>query len=306
MNDLIGKKILHYKILEKSGGGGMGVVYKAKDEKLDREVALKFLPPQLLADEDAERRFMTEAKSASSLDHPNICTIYDINKAEDGQLFIAMAYYEGETLKKKINRGPIPDDVVVNIALQIAAGLERAHKNGIVHRDIKPANIMLTNFGEVKIVDFGLAKSKASAGITKFGSTVGTAAYMSPEQTRGEIVDQKTDIWALGVIIYEMMTGTGAFKGEYEQAIIYSILNDELPKINGIPDELNSIIRKATAKNPDERYTSISEMYSALFVLKGDSDLPDPIQADRSLFQSRLAKLLIENGYGQQRQLLLF
>jgi serine/threonine protein kinase/tetratricopeptide (TPR) repeat protein len=271
MSDLTGRKILHYKILEKSGGGGMGIVYKAKDEKLDRVVALKFLPPQLLADEDAEKRFMTEAKSASSLDHPNICTIYDINKTEDGQLFIAMAYYEGETLKKKINRGSIPADEAINIAVQIAAGLERAHGGGIVHRDIKPANIMITKFGEVKIVDFGLAKSKASAGITKFGSTVGTAAYMSPEQTKGEIVNQKTDIWALGVIIYEMLTGVSAFKGEYEQAIIYSILNDELPDINGIPDELNRVIKKATAKNPDDRYNSISEMYSDLLVLKGDS-----------------------------------
>ncbi len=271
MSDLTGKKILHYKIIEKSGGGGMGVVYKAKDEKLDRVVALKFLPPQLLSDEDAEKRFMTEAKSASSLDHTNICTIYDINKTEDGQLFIAMAYYEGETLKKKINRGSLPVEEAINFAVQIAAGLERAHSGGIIHRDIKPANIMITNFGEVKIVDFGLAKSKTSAGITKFGSTVGTAAYMSPEQTRGEVIDQKTDIWALGVIIYEMITGTSAFKGEYEQAIIYSILNDELPDINGIPDELNRVIKKATAKNPDDRYNSISEMYSDLLVLKGDS-----------------------------------
>lgn len=271
MSDLTGKKILHYRILQKSGGGGMGIVYKAKDEKLDRIVALKFLPPQLLADEDAEKRFMTEAKSASSLDHPNICTIYDINKTEDGQLFIAMAYYEGETLKKKINRGSIPVDEAIIIAVQIAAGLERAHGSGIIHRDIKPANIMITNFGEAKIVDFGLAKSKASAGVTKFGSTVGTAAYMSPEQTRGEVVDQKTDIWALGVIIYEMITGTSAFKGEYEQAIVYSILNDELPDIKGIPDELNRVIKKATAKSPGERYSSISEMYSDLLVLKGDS-----------------------------------
>ena len=271
MSDLTGKKIFQYTILEKSGGGGMGVVYKARDEKLDRVVALKFLPPHLLADDEAENRFMTEAKSASSLDHPNICTIYDINKTEDGQLFIAMAFYEGETLKRKINRGPIPADDAINIALQIAAGLERAHRGGIVHRDIKPANIMITKYGDVKIVDFGLAKSKASAGITKFGSTVGTAAYMSPEQTRGNTVDQRTDIWALGIIIYEMITGQSPFKGEYEQAIIYSILNDELPEIKGVPEEVNKIIRKSTAKDPAERYSRVSELYADLGALKGDS-----------------------------------
>ena len=163
MSDLTGKKINQYNIIEKTGGGGMGVVYKAKDEKLDRIVALKFLPPHLLADEEAEKRFMSEAKSASSLDHPNICTIYDINKTEDGQLFIAMAFYEGETLKRKINRGALEFDEAISIALQISGGLERAHKSGIIHRDVKPANIMITKFGEAKIVDFGLAKSKASA-----------------------------------------------------------------------------------------------------------------------------------------------
>ncbi len=247
------------------------MVYKAKDEKLDRIVALKFLPPHLLADEEAEQRLMVEAKAASSLDHPNICTVYDINKTDDGQLFIVMTFYDGETLKQKINRGILAPDVVVNIAVQAAAGLERAHKGGIVHRDIKPANIMITKYGEVKIVDFGLAKSRASAGVTKFGSTIGTAAYMSPEQTRGEVVDQRTDIWALGIIIYEMLTGASPFKGEYEQAIVYSILNDELPEIKGIPTELNNIIRSSTAKNPADRYSSISEMYFDLLTLKGDS-----------------------------------
>ncbi len=271
MSDLNGKKINQYRILKKSGGGGMGVVYKARDENLDRIVALKFLPPHLLTDEDAEKRFVSEAKSASSLDHPNICTIYDINKTEDGQLFIAMAFYEGETLKKKINGGPLGADEAVNIALQIAAGLERAHEEGIIHRDVKPANIMITKFGGVKIVDFGLAKSKASAGITKFGSTVGTAEYMSPEQSRGETIDQRTDIWALGIIIYEMLTGTSPFKGEYEQAIIYSILYDELPEINGIPKELNQIIKKSTAKDPSDRYSSISQMHADLMMLKHNS-----------------------------------
>jgi len=269
---MIGKTILHYKILEKLGGGGMGVVYKALDEKLDRIVALKFLPEHLLDDSEAEQRFISEAKAASSLDHPNICTIYDIDHTDDNKLFIAMAYYDGETLKKKIGHGKLPIEESINIVTQVADGLNRAHQNGITHRDINPANIMITKYGEVKIVDFGLAKSKASAGLTNFGLTVGTAAYMSPEQTRGESVDGRTDIWALGIILYEMITGVAPFKGEYYQAIIYSILNDELTDIDGIPEELKRIISKATAKNPPERYQNISEMHSDLLLLKGDSE----------------------------------
>ncbi|MCW9064760.1 MAG: serine/threonine protein kinase, partial [Ignavibacteriaceae bacterium] len=261
------RRVLNYKIIEKIGGGGMGVVYKALDEKLDRIIALKFLPEHLLDDSEAEQRFISEAKAASSLDHPNICTIYDIDHTDDNKLFIAMAYYDGETLKKKISRGRLSTDEAVNIASQVADGLNRAHLSGITHRDIKPANIMITQYGEVKIVDFGLAKSKASAGLTNFGSTVGTAAYMSPEQTRGETVDGRTDIWAIGIILYEMVTGVAPFKGEYDQAIIYSILNDELPEIDGIPEELKKILNKATAKNPSERYQNISEMHSDLLLL---------------------------------------
>ena len=261
---MIGKTVSHYKILEKIGGGGMGVVYKAKDEKLDRTVALKFLPPHLLEDKEAEQRFMSEAKSASSLDHPNICTIYEINKTDDGQMFIAMAYYNGETLKKKIKRGNITAENAVDIAAQIASGLMRAHQNRIIHRDIKPANIMITNHNEVKILDFGLAKSKGANDLTKLGSTIGTAAYMSPEQARGENVDHRGDIWALGVILYEMITGKAPFKGEYEQAIIYSILNEDPQKSEGVDERIWNIISKAISKDTSSRYQTINEMYSDL------------------------------------------
>jgi len=179
----------------------MGVVYKAQDTKLDRKVALKFLPSHLHLDKEAEKRFISEAKAASSFDHPNICTIHEIGKTDDDQLFIAMACYEGETLKKKIEKGPIKIEEAIDIVNQVAEGLKRAHKKGIVHRDIKPANIFITNDGIVKILDFGLAKSSREPSITKLGSTVGTVSYMSPEQTKGDNVDHRTDIWSFGFFV---------------------------------------------------------------------------------------------------------
>ncbi len=215
---MIGKTISHYKILEKLGGGGMGVVYKAQDIKLKRTVALKFLPPELTREEEAKERFVHEAQSASALQHNNICTIHDIDDTDDGQMFICMDYYDGETLKKKIERGPLSVEEAIDITTQIARGLERAHEQKIVHRDIKPANLMVTSDGVVKIVDFGLAKLAGKTTVTKTGTTVGTVAYMSPEQARGEAVDHRTDIWALGVVLYEMLTGQLPFKGDYEQA----------------------------------------------------------------------------------------
>ena len=212
------KTVSHYKILEHLGGGGMGIVYKAQDLKLDRDVALKFLPPEFTRDPDAKQRFMQEAKAASSLQHPNICTIHDIDQTEDGQIFIVMDLYEGETLKSKIERGPTSIDEAVEIALQMARGLAKAHEHGIVHRDIKPANVIVTRDGLVKIIDFGLAKLTGRTMLTKIGSTIGTAAYMSPEQARGEDVDQRTDIWSLGVVLYEMLTGRLPFRGDHESA----------------------------------------------------------------------------------------
>lgn len=291
---MIGKIVSHYKILEKLGGGGMGIVYKAQDLKLDRFVALKFLPPHLSQAEEEKKRFIHEAKAASALDHPNICNIYEIDETEDGQMFIAMACYEGESLKDKINRGPMSFDKALDIAIQIAHGLEKAHSKEIIHRDIKPANVLITEEGQVKIVDFGLAKLAGMSMLTKEGTTLGTVAYMSPEQTKGTDMDHRADIWALGVILYEMLTGERPFKGDYEQAVIYSIMNDEpkpIKKVNpNVPIELERIVTKALIKNPEWRYSSVGDM---LKDLKGyqDSLLLAEIKAfDLPKFLRRLRK----------------
>ena len=209
-----GERLSHYEILERLGGGGMGVVYKALDTKLNRHVSLKFLPPELTRDDEARTRFIQEAQAASALDHPNICTIHEIDSTPEGQMFIAMAFYDGVTLKKRIGQGPLPIDEALDIAIQVAQGLVKAHQAGIVHRDIKPANVMLTKDGFVKIVDFGIAKLLGVTGPTQVGSTLGTVAYMSPEQVAGEDVDPRTDVWALGAVLYEMLTGQLPFKGE--------------------------------------------------------------------------------------------
>ncbi|MFB3131410.1 MAG: serine/threonine-protein kinase, partial [Rhodothermales bacterium] len=212
---LIGREVAHYRVTEHLGGGGMGVVYKAEDTRLQRTVALKFLPPFLKDDAQARRRFLQEARAASALDHPNICTVYEIKETEEGRLFIAMAYYEGETLKKKIARGPLPLDTALDLTLQTARGLAHAHARGIVHRDVKPANVMVTQEGLVKVLDFGLAKLAGSAQITRTGTTLGTVAYMPPEQARGEVVDHRADIWSLGAVFYELVAGQRAFPGDY-------------------------------------------------------------------------------------------
>jgi len=261
---VIGKIISHYRVIEKLGGGGMGVVYKAQDTNLDRTVALKFLPPHLLADKEAEQRFISEAKAASSLDHPNICTIYDIGKTDDDQLFIALAYYDGETLKKKIEKGPIKIEDAIDTIIQVAEGLKRAHKKGIAHRDIKPANIFITNEGIVKILDFGLAKTSGEPSITNLGSTVGTVSYMSPEQSKGEEVDHRTDIWSLGVVLYQMLSGSLPFQGDYEQAVIYSILNEQPAFPKDIPLELKVIVQKALKKDQSQRYQNVDDIVDEL------------------------------------------
>ena len=202
---MIGKTISHYEIIEQLGAGGMGVVYKANDTRLKRQVALKLLSSELSHNEDAKNRFMREAQAASALDHPNICNVHEIDQTDDGQLFICMTFYEGDTLKKRLDEGPLPLEDIVTLALQIAHGLARAHKAGIFHRDLKPANIMLTGQGELKIVDFGLAKLSGQQDLTKEGSTIGTMAYMSPEQAKGQTVDHRTDLWSFGIILYELL-----------------------------------------------------------------------------------------------------
>lgn len=265
---MIGKTISHYKIIKKLGGGGMGVVYKAEDMKLRRFVALKFLPLEVTRDEEAKKRFIHEAQAASALDHANICTVHDIDETDDGQLFICLTYYDGETIKKKIADGPLNPDVAQNYTMQIAQGLMRAHKAGIIHRDIKPANVIITEHDEVKIVDFGLAKLAGQTQLTKTGTVMGTVAYMSPEQAQGEIVDHRSDIWALGVVFYEMLTGQLPFKGEYDQAVLYSILAEEPQPVREIspylPEVFEQIINKALAKNPDKRYQTINDMLTDL------------------------------------------
>jgi len=271
---MIGKVVSHYKILEHLGGGGMGVVYKAEDTRLKRTVALKFLPPTLTTDPEAKERFVHEAQAASSLDHPNICNIHEIGETDDGQLFIAMACYDGETLKKNIERGPLKIEEAIDIAIQVAHGLAKAHEHGIIHRDIKPANIMITSDGLGKIVDFGLAKLSGQTMLTKTGSTVGTAAYMSPEQARGETADHRTDIWAIGVVLYEMLTGRHPFAGEYESAVTYRILNEDPEFVSKIrpevPARLDHIIERAIAKDPAQRYQTADELCADLKAVSED------------------------------------
>jgi serine/threonine-protein kinase len=263
-----------YRINEKLGEGGMGIVYKAEDTKLNRSVALKFLSPELTKNEEARGRFIQEAQAASALDHPNICTVHEINETEDDQVFIAMACYEGESLKEKTAKGPLEPEEVFNIAIQVAQGLAKAHKRGIVHRDVKPANVMITSDGIAKILDFGLAKLSGQVRLTRTGTTMGTVAYMSPEQAQGEEIDQRTDIWSLGVMIYEMLTGKLPFRGEHEQSVIYSILNKTpapLRKLRrDIPEDLEKVIQKALAKNPDDRYIKMDDLVNDLIsVSKG-------------------------------------
>jgi len=265
---MIGQTVSHYRIIEKLGAGGMGIVYRAEDIKLGRCVAIKALPQNLVDDNEARTRFVQEAKAASSLDHPNICTIYEIDDTGDGGIFMVMAYYEGRTVKEHLARGPLDIARAVDIATGVVRGLERAHERGIVHRDIKPANIMVAGDGVAKIMDFGIAKLASQATITRAGSSLGTVAYMSPEQASGSAVDHRTDIWSLGVLLYEMLTGHRPFAGEYDQAVIYSILNEtpESPAVlrREIPAGLERIVMRALAKEAGGRFQSAGEMRAAL------------------------------------------
>jgi eukaryotic-like serine/threonine-protein kinase len=264
---MIGSVVSHYRVLELLGSGGMGVVYKAEDTQLKRTVALKFLPPNLTLDSGARERFLHEARAASALEHTNICSVHEVSE-HDGRIFIVMGYYEGETLKSKIERGPLPPDQAVAIACQIAEGLSKAHDAGIIHRDIKPANIIVTMDSVVKILDFGLAKLSTSSLLTKSGTTLGTAAYMSPEQARGEAIDKRSDIWSLGVTLYEMLAGKRPFVSEYEHGLIYMIINDQpAPLEKLLPDESSKLIRivnRALEKKADSRYASAAEMLADL------------------------------------------
>jgi serine/threonine protein kinase/Tol biopolymer transport system component len=260
---MTGHILSHYRILDKLGEGGMGVVYKAEDTRLDRTVALKFLAPHLLESDEHKQRFLREAKAAASLDHPNICMVHEVDEV-DGQTLLAMQFIEGQSLKDKIRERPLPVDEALDIAIGIARGLQAAHRKQIVHRDIKSANILLDAERQVKITDFGLARLADRTQITQTGAILGTPAYLSPEQARGEPADARSDIWSLGVVLYEMLTGRLPFEGERDEAVLLAILNREPEPVTarraGLQMELERIIGKALAKNPAERYQHIADM----------------------------------------------
>ncbi|MBZ5600036.1 MAG: protein kinase [Acidobacteriia bacterium] len=257
-----------YRITGEIGRGGMGVVYKAEDIRLKRTVALKFITSPSAMSWEARERFLHEAQAVSELDHPNICTVHEFDQTEAGQMYIVMAFYGGQSLKNKIKRGPLAVEEAVETTLQVARGLEKAHHRGVIHRDIKPANILITEDGIVKIVDFGLAKLAGATHVTRTGSTMGTVAYMSPEQARGDRVDHRTDLWSLGVVLYEMLTGKLPFKGEHDAALLYSVIHDRPHRLKtvkpDVPPELERIVYRALEKKPESRYSSAEEMLEDL------------------------------------------
>src|SRR3989442_1637043 len=271
---MIGLTISHYKIIRKLGQGIMGIVYQAQDTKLDRFVALKFLPHHLTANETERSRFIQEAKAASALNHPNVCIIHYIEEYEGAQ-FIVMEFVEGVTLREKFRAAPLKPNDALAYAVQIGDALQEAHNKGIVHRDIKADNIMVNSKNQIKVMDFGLAKLKGSLKLTRTSSTVGTLAYMAPEQIQGEEVDGRSDIFSFGVVLFEMLTQHTPFRGEHEAAMMYSIVNEEPEPIDKYrPDlspEYTRIIKRSLEKDPEDRYQSVADMVSELRRLRKET-----------------------------------
>jgi tetratricopeptide (TPR) repeat protein len=283
---MIGRQVSHYRIEEELGRGGMGVVYLALDTRLDRRVALKFLPANLSADSNARTRFVQEAKAASALHHPAICSVHDIGESEDGRTFMVMPFYQGDTVEELLGEGGITVSAAQTMAAQVADGLAAAHNAGIVHRDIKPANLIVTENGRVTILDFGVAKFGIGPDLTKDGSTVGTTSYMSPEQARGEEATEKSDLWSLGVVLFEMLSGQKPFGGGYEAAVAYAIVNqDPLPLSGSLPAGLVDLVTSLLQKNPADRPSSASVVRDLLTGPTG----PPATQKQEPLITPRMA-----------------
>ncbi len=262
---MVGRLIAHYRIEEKLGEGGMGAVYRAVDTKLGRTVALKFIRGEVEISESSRRALMEEAQAASTLDHPNIGTIFGIEDPPEGPRFIVMAYYAGETLARRLKRGPLLITESVSIGLQIASGLAEAHRHSIIHRDIKPSNIVLTGQGLVKIVDFGLARLVRPEASTLSASVAGTVSYMSPEQAQGKVLDPRTDLWSLGAVLYEMVSGRRAFPAESVPATLFAIVHEPpAPLGEGVPSVYRRIVGRAIAKQLQDRYQTAAEMMQDL------------------------------------------
>lgn len=292
---MVGQSVSHYRIVDHLGQGGMGVVYRAEDTRLKRPVALKFFPSDLADDPEAVTRFEREARAASALDHPNICTVYEVDETDEGRTFIAMACYDGTTLKSRIEDGPLSLAEIVRIGTQIADGLAEAHRKDIVHRDLKPANVMITPDGVVKILDFGLALLAGESRITKSNAVAGTPSYMAPEQVRGEEADHRADIWALGAMLYEMAVGKPAFTGEYVEAVIYQVMHGEVTIPSDVDEGLADIIRCCLRKDPADRFESAAAVREAIqsLVRSSERDAGHRKRASASLVAAGFAVVVL-------------